>query len=157
MRQTLSFQPSRILICFGYRWHKALGWQGSPSYHSINHHEHKWQRCPVIPQLSYFTVMWFGSKKLLKCFHLTMGFPFGVKLSPFIMMKQNSVDRALALSPNFLLNHPFFFLVGVYSHPGHLHVTHSDQAAGRNTTRMVWMPVYTTHRHCECGSVLKTF
>lgn len=89
-----------VLISFGYRRHKALGQQGFPG-----HCGHKWQCCPASPEGFYFTAMWLGSKMFLKCFHLTWGFPLELHFLPFIIMKQNSVDWAIGLSPNFLPTH----------------------------------------------------
>lgn len=87
----------------------------------IDHCGHKWQCCPAIPELFYFTAVWLG-RKFLKCFHLKWGFPLELSCLPFIIMKQNSVDCAMGLSPNFLLNHLlvsiFFFSVGLQSSPG---------------------------------------
>lgn len=46
-----------------------------------------------------------GWQFLLKCLHLTRGFPLELSSSPLTVMKQNPGDRALGLSLHLLLNH----------------------------------------------------
>lgn len=55
-----------------------------------------------------------------------------------------------------MLNHllvPISF-VALHSLPRHLHVTHSDQAAGKNAMRVVWMPICTAHRPCYTNVIV---
>ena len=122
MRQTLSFQPVLSPYSLWLQRTQALGQQGLPgALCGVSRVVPTGQYCPEIPELSCFTALWLGRKKLLKRFHLTWGFPSELSRPPFIIMKQHSVDWAKGLSPNFLLNHHlvsaffFFFSLGFQS------------------------------------------
>lgn len=115
---------------------QGLGAAGFPvTLYRTDHCGHTWQGHPAIPELFYFTAVWLG-RKFLKCFHLKWGFPLELSCLPFIIMKQNSVDCAMGLSPNFLLNHLlvsiFFFQLVCIALQACLHVMDSAQKAGKN-------------------------
>lgn len=76
---------------------------------------------PSNPTAILFHCRGLAVRKLLKCFRLMWGFPLELSCS-FLRTKQNSADRAMDLSPNFLLNHLpgsiCFALVGTAPRPG---------------------------------------
>lgn len=156
MRQTLSFQPVSSPYSLWLQMTQGLGAAGFPvTLCRIDHCGHKWQCRPEIPELFYFTAVWLG-RKFLKCFHLKWGFPLELSCLPFIIMKQNSVDCAMGLSPNFLLNHLlvsiFFFQLVCKALQACLHVMDSAQNAGKNAESGIDACIYSTQTLLyECG------